>query len=176
MNVLKKLNMHFEEYVCMLLLSLMVLLILTQVASRFLLNMSLDWSEELARFIFIWLIYISISLAAKYNRHIRVEALKFVLPPFLSKLVDLFALLCWLGFNGYMIFHGADMVTQILNTTQTSAAIGLNMGYIYSIVPIGFLLMSIRILQQICKALPLLFSKELPKNIMLDKNQQIGEI
>lgn len=176
MKALKMIDKYFEEYVCMFLLTLMVLLITAQIFSRFLFNFSLDWSEELARFVFIWLIYISVSLAAKHHRHIRVEALVNALPPTLGKIIDMLANVVWLAFNGYMIFHGVDLVSQILSTSQQSAATGLNMGYIYAIVPFAFFIMSVRILQNIFKAFPKFFSNEPLKNPAIDQNHHMREI
>lgn len=146
-EILKRIDRNFEEYVCITLFSLMTLLVSLQVFSRFIFNLPLEWSEELARFVFIWLVYISISLAAKHNRHLKMEMGQKILSKKLGNKIYHFSDLCWLAFNVYMIFYGASMARELMASIQTSAVTRINMGYIYTIIPIGFTLMSIRIIQ-----------------------------
>lgn len=150
-GVLKKIDSNLEEYVCMVLFSLMTFLVGIQVFSRFIFNLPLEWSEELARFVFIWLVYISISLAAKHNSHLKMEIGQKVLSKILGNKVYYFSDLCWLGFNIYMIFFGSKMVQELMASIQVSAVTRINMGLIYTIIPIGFTLMSIRVIQNMRK-------------------------
>ena len=41
---------------------------------RYVVGASLSWSEELARYVFIWLVYIGISYAVQMKAHVKVEA------------------------------------------------------------------------------------------------------
>ncbi|MBM7649694.1 TRAP-type C4-dicarboxylate transport system permease small subunit [Bacillus ectoiniformans] len=150
-DIVKRIDRNFEEYVCISLFSLMVLLVSLQVFSRFIFNLPLEWSEELARFVFIWLVYISISLAAKHNQHLKMEMGQKILSKKLGNKIFYFSDLCWLAFNIYMIFYGASMAREMMGSIQTSAVTRINMGYIYTIIPIGFMLMSIRIIQNMLR-------------------------
>ena len=55
--MLKKIDEHLEDILLVTLLSLMSLIIFVQVIMRYLMRNSLSWSEELARYLFIWSIY-----------------------------------------------------------------------------------------------------------------------
>ncbi|WP_180954864.1 MULTISPECIES: TRAP transporter small permease [unclassified Bacillus (in: firmicutes)] len=135
----------------MALFTMMTFLVSIQVFSRFIFSLPLEWSEELAVFVFIWLVYISISLAAKHNSHLKMEIGQKMLSKILGNKVYYFSDLCWLAFNIYMIFYGSKMVQELMSSIQVSAVTRINMGLIYLIVPIGFALMSIRITQNMRK-------------------------
>ena len=61
MKVLRFLDDNLEKMLCTITLALMSAIIVLQVFFRYVLNNSLAWSEELARYLFIWTIYIGIS-------------------------------------------------------------------------------------------------------------------
>jgi C4-dicarboxylate transporter DctQ subunit len=149
--ILKKIDSNLEEYICIALFTLMTFLVGIQVFSRFVFDLPLVWSEELARFVFIWLVYISISLAAKHNSHLKMEIGQKILSKVFGKKVYYISDLLWLAFNIYMIFFGAKMVEGLFRSIQVSAVTRINMGLIYTIIPIGFVLMSIRVIQNMRK-------------------------
>jgi len=146
-NVLKRIDRNLEEILCIGLFLLMILLVGGQVFSRFIFKFSLDWSEELARFTFIWFVYMGISLAAKHNRHIRIEIGQKTIAKKSGKFIFYFTDFCWLAFNIFMVFYGAQMVLGLMESIQMSAVTRINMGYVYLIIPIGFTLMSLRVIQ-----------------------------
>ncbi|WP_308215409.1 TRAP transporter small permease subunit [Sinobaca sp. H24] len=67
MKVLRYLDEHLEEVLLVIFTLTMVIVIGLQVFMRFVLSSSLGWSEELARYCFIWLVYIGISYGVKNN-------------------------------------------------------------------------------------------------------------
>ncbi|HYK72276.1 MAG TPA: TRAP transporter small permease [Pseudoneobacillus sp.] len=149
MSVLKKIDRYFEESLVVVLFTAMVLLTFAQVLSRFVFNLSLGWSEEVSRYVFVWLIYLSAAMAAKHRRHIRVEVIDTLLPRAISKWFGVFADLLWVGFTLYVHFYGYEMVLMVTAHGQLSPAVQLPMGFVYSIIPIGFVLIAIRVLQGI---------------------------
>ena len=59
--MLKKFNENLEAIPLILLTVVMTVLIFVQVIMRYVLQSSLSWSEELARYLFIWMAYFAIS-------------------------------------------------------------------------------------------------------------------
>lgn len=149
MSLLKKIDRYFEESIVVVLFISMVLLTFTQVLSRFVFNLSLGWSEEVSRFIFVWLVYISAAMAAKHRRHIRVEIIDTLFPRAISKWFGVLSDLLWIAFTVYVAFYGYEMVAMVTEHGQLSPAVQLPMGFVYSIIPLGFGLIALRVLQGI---------------------------
>ena len=74
MKVLKWLDANLEKYCCVVLMSVMTVIIFVQVVARYVFQNSLSWSEELARYIFIWLVYLGISYGCQMRKHIKIDA------------------------------------------------------------------------------------------------------
>ena len=64
-----------NELVIALLAAVTVAVTLLQVVFRYVLGSSLSWSEELARYLFIWVIFLGVASAARRGQHMAVEAL-----------------------------------------------------------------------------------------------------
>jgi TRAP-type C4-dicarboxylate transport system permease small subunit len=149
MSLLKKIDRYFEESIVVVLFSTMVLLTFAQVLSRFVFNLSLGWSEEISRFIFVWLVYISAAMAAKHRRHIRVEIIDTLFPRAISKWFGVLSDLLWIAFTIFVAIKGYEMVAMVFEHGQLSPAVQLPMGFVYSIIPLGFGLIALRVLQGI---------------------------
>ena len=80
MRFLKLLDQYFEEVIVIILLGTMTFLVGLQVIMRYVMQDSLSWSEELARYVFIWMVNIGISYGVKKNRHISIDFLNTILP------------------------------------------------------------------------------------------------
>lgn len=140
---------YFEEYFCMGLLAFMTILIFIQVVMRYVFQNSLSWSEELARFCFIWLSWVGASYCVKIDAHLSVTALVTKLPAKLTPFVNLFMYTCWGIFAGFLAVQGLTLIKMILDTNQTSPALLIPMWIPVASVPIGSGLMAIRIIGKI---------------------------
>ncbi|MFP7478919.1 TRAP transporter small permease [Terribacillus saccharophilus] len=149
MKLLKKINAHAEEYLLVLLLASMTFFIFLQVCMRYLLNDSLSWTEELARYLFIWMVYIGISYGVKTNRHVKVEALLLVLSDKWKTLVRIGADVLFMVFCLVIIGRGFDLAFDLFQYEQRSAGLNLPMGYVYLAAPVGLSLVVIRLVQSI---------------------------
>lgn len=138
---------NLEQYLCAFLMVVMVFCLGAQVFFRFVLNASLTWSEELSRFAFIWLVYMGAVLGAKERIHIRVTAFHRLFPAAARGWLIPAADLLWVSINLTFAWQGALQVGHLMRFSYISPALQWNMALIYSVVPIGFLLMSFRILE-----------------------------
>ncbi len=57
----------------LMILYVTVVVIFVQVIARYVLKVALPWTEEFARFAFIWLIFLANALAERHNEHFRVS-------------------------------------------------------------------------------------------------------
>lgn len=147
MSVIKRAFDKFEEVIAVSLFVVLIILGLLQVLFRFVLNFSLDWTEELSRYTFIFLVYMSASLAIMKDRHVRVEIIDGLVSPKTRDRIMFGVEIIWLLFSIIIAVSGVEVALGEL--TQTSPALGWSMGMMYMIIPFGFCLMSLRLLQKI---------------------------
>ncbi|SHF47705.1 TRAP-type C4-dicarboxylate transport system, small permease component [Desulforamulus putei DSM 12395] len=149
MGLLRKIDKHLEEYLLSFLLSTTVILIAVQVFMRYVMHASPSWTEELARYLFIWMVYIGISYGVKMQRHIKVDAIMLILPFKAQKYLLIFSNILFIVFCVFIIQQGTAVAMNLLSFGQTSPALSIPMGYIYMASPIGFSLAIIRLVQNI---------------------------
>lgn len=150
-KLLKFLDENLEKYLSIGLFGMMIFLCVLQVVFRYLINTSLAWTEELARYCFIASIYFGASYGIKNDEHIRVEIFNSILPKKAAFCLRTIANVIWLLFSLYIVYIGVDMCQTFVMRGQTTPTLHLPTGYVYGIVPVGFALMSIRIAQKLWK-------------------------
>jgi C4-dicarboxylate transporter, DctQ subunit len=138
---------HVESYICRALLAGFVTLLFTQIISRQIFGRSISWIEELSVYMFVWFVFFGASYAARINAHNRVTFHLRALFGSRAKYVEAFADLFWLAFNCYFIWLAIDFIFFRMNRFWKSQTLGIEMKYIYMVLPIAFTLMTIRILQ-----------------------------
>jgi TRAP-type C4-dicarboxylate transport system permease small subunit len=147
LRFLRWLDKYFEMSISVVLMSLMTIILFVQVIMRYVFSNSLTWSEELARYLFIWLIYLSISCAAKQMKHIKIEAALFIFPRKIRPLVEIAGDLLLLAFAIFIVIRGSAMMK--FQRIVRSPAMGINMSFIYAAPVIGFALTVLRQIQVI---------------------------
>ena len=102
MKLLKKLDRNLERYLLFVLLAGMTLILGIQIFFRFVLNNSLTWSEELARFMFIWSTFLSIGFCLKENISLKIDTFVTLFPQKIQKLILLIGDILMFAFFVYM--------------------------------------------------------------------------
>lgn len=146
-KALKWLNEYLEITLCVILMSAMTLIIFIQVIMRYIFSNSLSWSEELARYLFIWLIYLGISYGCKIMKHIKIDAVLKLFPRGVRPFIMIVGDLIFLGFAIYVMVTGFQLTMLQIQLTKTSPAMRLPLQYVYSAPMIGFALAAFRELQ-----------------------------
>lgn len=134
---------RFIEIFLVIIFGLLVIDVLWQVFSRYVLNTSFSWTEELARFSLIWL---SILGAAYLNARREHLSMDFLYGKFSDanrkKLSILIEILVFLFALVVMVIGGSNLVYTTLHLEQLSGTLRIPLGYIYAIMPFsGFLIM-----------------------------------
>lgn len=138
MAVLRRINEVLERAavaVIALMMAIMCLVIFAQVVGRYSVKFSLPWSEELSRFLMVWIAMLGGAVAARRRMHVGFEALVEALPSGLRTGVQGFTVLVAMGIFGYLAWYG--LVLARFNMMQVSAAMQIPMGIPYSAVPTG---------------------------------------
>lgn len=147
--MLKKLDDHFEETLIVLLMAVMTALIIVQIFMRYVVQESLTWSEELARYLFVWATYLGAAYGVKKNAHICIEAVTGALPGRIKEITYIVAQVIFLLFAALVVKEGFVLSMKIFKFGQSSAALGMPMGIIYLAPTVGFALVFIRLIQNI---------------------------
>ncbi len=126
------------------LLAIMTFNVVWQVLSRYLLKSPSSFTDELARYLLIWLGMFGSAYAAGQGQHLSIDLLVQYIGPRasirISKVVSLFILL----FAALVIvFGGARLVYLTFILKQTSAALQVPLGVVYLSIPISGLLICI---------------------------------
>jgi TRAP-type C4-dicarboxylate transport system permease small subunit len=117
----------------------MSVMCLAQVGWRYVLNDPLVWSEEAARYLFVWVAYLSGWLAWKHRAHIAVDMVHYVRNPALTRLSETLVEAAVLIFCLYTFYTNLTLLR--LTSAQPSATLGLPMVWVYA----GYSVMAILI-------------------------------
>lgn len=137
---------HFESYLCQLLLVFFVVVIFLQIILRQL-NMSLPWTEEIARFAFIWFILFGASYATRLCALNRVTLQFSKAPKWVTDLFLFIGDVIWFCFALIMAWYGYLAVLDLVEFPYATPALDWDLGKVYLVFPLSFLLMAIRIVQ-----------------------------
>jgi TRAP-type C4-dicarboxylate transport system permease small subunit len=130
------------EWILITLMAFMVVNVLWQVATRFLLRSPSSYTEELARFLLIWVGLLGSAYAAGTRSHLAIDLLPSSLKGAGKQLWVICVESCIFGFALIVLVVGGARLVQItLSLGQTSAAVGVPLGYVYVALPLSGLLM-----------------------------------
>lgn len=146
MKKIKKIYDKIEEISLAFSLVVTVIVIFMQVVARKVFNTSLSWSEELARYIFIWQCWLGVSLAYKNNSHIRLDMLIDRLKGKKRSIAELFVLLIMLVFNIFLIKIGIEYMQSAMKLHTTGTVIKVPMAFVILSLPFSSFIVSLRIL------------------------------
>lgn len=128
------------SYLCGLLILAMALLIFWQVICRYLMNNSLTWSEELGRYIFVWITFIGLPVALKRGAHVAIDLLlkKSKGHFHMAILIINYTII---GAIGLLIAYSGIRLFQV-GVGQISSAMLVPMQYVYIIIPFSGLMLA----------------------------------
>lgn len=151
MKIIRWLDQHLEEYMIAILTAVMTVLLFMQVIFRFILNLPLAWVEEISLYSMVWLCYFGCSLAIKKREHLKMEIITNFLKPKAKRIFDIISLALFFAFAVFVLYHVTLLTVDILNRGQVTAVLELPKWIPYAGVPAAFLLMLIRMVQDLLR-------------------------
>ena len=138
MQKMKRVLDRFLETLLMASVAVLVIDVLWQVFTRFVIGRPSSWTEELATFLLIWVSLLGAAVALGRGAHLGIDYFTNMLPKntriqteiFVFAVVSLFSFLV-------MFVGGISLVMQTLALEQISGALLVPMGYVYLAVPIS---------------------------------------
>lgn len=145
---------RFEEMLIVAGFLLFIILINSQVINRYLLpfidvgNIT-TWTEELSRYIFVFVSFLGASFAIRKRESIEVTFVVNRFSPTVKNSIRIVNNIFMIYFSFLMLKYGSELIGFLYETYQTSPALKLPMAVPYSAIPIGFGLIIIRLIQQL---------------------------
>ena len=133
-----------ENAVIILGLSAMFLILLAQVIMRYVFSRPLTWSEEAARFIFVYVSFIGISYAYRQKGHIRMEVVVNLFPQAVRRGLEVLINLGTIALSCYMIPFSFRFIG--IQAGVKATATHIPMSIVYTALPLGMALSCVRLL------------------------------
>ncbi|MCF7974631.1 MAG: TRAP transporter small permease [Phycisphaerae bacterium] len=138
MTKLKNILDKCLEVLVMVSVAVLVIDVLWQVFTRFIMGDPSSWTEELATFLLIWVALLGSAVALGRGAHLGIDyfvsklddKVRIKTELFVFAVVALFSLLV-------MVIGGIGLVARTLELNQISVALKIPMGYVYLAIPIS---------------------------------------
>ena len=105
------------------------------VFSRYVLARTFTWYDEIARLLFVWIVFLGAAVGVKRGVHFRLHLLVDRFPRTLRRATVIFGVLVVMGFGWILIQQGWKLVE--LGQFQQTPVMGLPKQYVYASVPVG---------------------------------------
>jgi len=126
------------------LMGVLVLSITWQVTSRYFLRDPSSWTEELARFTLVWAGLLGAVYAYRTHAHVGIDILAEKLSGAGRRRLETLTALCVIAFAvPVIVVGGTNLVLITAELKQTSAALGIQMAWVYAVIPLSGILLSL---------------------------------
>ncbi|ADZ71622.1 TRAP transporter small permease [Polymorphum gilvum] len=116
--------------------AVLVACVVWQVVSRYILGTPSTVTDEMARFLFMWVGLIGAAYTLGQRRHLAIDVLPLMVSGTTARMLSAATLVLIAGFGAVvMVYGGGQLVLKTLATGQVSPALRLPMGYIYGAIP-----------------------------------------
>jgi TRAP-type transport system small permease protein len=133
---------RFEDWIAFVFFWALSITIFVQFFTRYALNDSASWTEEIARYLLICTVFIGSAIAVRKNNHVQVDFLYRILPKPLMRVMSVLVDIARILFLGYATFLTYQLLQRIGG--QPMSVVNLPIGLVYGVVLVGFALMTWR--------------------------------
>ncbi|WP_455720263.1 TRAP transporter small permease [Agathobacter sp.] len=147
-KILHYLDEYLEEFLMVIFLIAMTVIMGIQVFSRYVLGMSLSWSEEITRYLFIWSAFLSVSLCTRKCISIKIDQFIQLFPKRGKSLWKVLNLTVEFVFFVYLIPYSFIYLKNTIASGQVSPACGIPMYYVQAAPFVCFIITAFRIAQR----------------------------
>jgi TRAP-type C4-dicarboxylate transport system permease small subunit len=130
------------KWILVFIMGAMTVNVLWQVFTRFIMQSPSSYTEELARYMLIWIGILGASYVAGQKMHLAIDLLSTKLNKANKSYLEIIIQICIFLFSLFVMVVGGVRLVQItLTLNQISAALQIPLGYVYTVVPISGALM-----------------------------------
>ncbi len=135
-----------EAYIGAVILAVQLVIMFMEIVSRYIFKHSFIWVEELARYLFIYFIFLGAGYGVTTHSHVTVDILVQKLPAKVAKVVEIIATLIWFALAAWMTYLCASFTNTVRLRGTISTSLHLPLWIVYLAMPLGFAVMTIRLL------------------------------
>ncbi|MBV1759479.1 MAG: TRAP transporter small permease [Dethiosulfatibacter sp.] len=146
MKVIKWMDENLEKGICTILLTTMTIIISMQLILRWT-GQKLDWTEEIARYCFVWLVYIACSYGVKRRAHIKVDAVMLLFRGKGKMAIKIISNALFFVFAAVVSYQGVLLLKKLSLSGQVSPAVQIPMVIPYASYTVGFIMVMFRLVQ-----------------------------
>lgn len=141
-NKLSYLYNNIEEILCSVLFGVMSLMVLLQLVFRVVFNSPLFFTEEICRFAYLWVVFLSMAMCEKRNLHFAVDVYSSSLKTKVKVLLDIIINVVSILLFGYLLYYSYQFV--LFNHVIVSPALEVTMSIVTISMVVGFALCILR--------------------------------
>jgi TRAP-type C4-dicarboxylate transport system permease small subunit len=140
-----------EDWVAMAIFWMMAGAVILQFFTRYVLNDSFAWTEEIAVYCLIGVVFVGAAMCVRTSRHIQVDLIYRYLPPVTARILANLVLVLQVGFFGYvswLVYKYSSLISEERMTT-----VDLPKSIVFYTVLAGFVMMTLRSIQVLVMSL-----------------------
>ena len=147
MKLLRFLNDHFEEYLLVVLMVVEVVVVFAQVVTRYVFHSPLAWSEELARYMFIWLVWIGAAYATKLRKNIIIDVVASKFKGATKLISEIINFVLFVALMLFMLWTTSTVMMQVYESNSMGTGTHLPMWIVWLSLPLSMALNLLRYTQ-----------------------------
>ncbi|KEI03164.1 hypothetical protein ADU90_04010 [Clostridium botulinum] len=141
MKSIRKVIDKFIEWICIFFIGTMTILVTWQVITRYFFKKPSAISEQLSKYMFVWLVLLASAYVFGKREHMAIVFLKEKFSGIQRCIIEVICEIVIFIFAGSILFYGGFKNT-LLTLTQRDSALPITIGCIYIMIPIcGFIIM-----------------------------------
>ncbi len=151
-NYLQRINSllgKIETGLLCLVVAMMIGLAILEIVMRYGFNKNLLWKHLMLQNLTLWLCFLGAALASSEKKHISIDVLSRILPEnttrYISYIIDFLSLIV----VSILAYYGFDFLTKEQESSATLIG-SIPLWWTKIIIPIGFILIGVHLLLQIC--------------------------
>jgi len=173
MKVIKWLDDNLESYIIVAITTIMTVLLFLSIVFRFVIHLPLAWTEEISLYGLVWLCYFGASLAIKRNSHLKMEIVTTYLNKKWKKIFDIISDILFFVFAAFVLYYVTKLTIDVGQRGAVSAVLQTPKWIPYLGIPVAFLLMLIRLVQNIVKSIKEI--KDINQGLIIDDKNDVDK-
>ncbi|SFM28387.1 TRAP transporter small permease [Salibacterium qingdaonense] len=137
------------KYVASAMLVALAVLVFFQVVTRFVINFPLAWSEEISRYLMIYIVFLGSALAVRNREHIAIDFLFDLVSAATKKKLQFIVSIISTAFFIILCYYGTVLTFTVIG--QVTPTLQFSIAWVYAAVPVGSLIMALNGIANICR-------------------------